>query len=1310
MSFKSAPGARYRLLLSHSSFLVEKDRTSFAQDEDRRCLVIDRSTGRMVDKVAERERETVFDSMSIYAFLGIVNILGEHFIFVVTDCVCEGQIEGHNIMLVTRSELIPFDDTAAVVMEAKNGERPSDKYRANLQKLVNTGGFYFSYSFDLTNTLQRKYARSADMFSFHDGHAKGTTSLASVVDNRFFWNRNLYFELKESNVDDRWCVPLVQGFVEVESCYVDGRKVELALISRRSCLRAGTRYNARGIDDEGQVGNFVETEQLVFVKGVWFSHVQIRGSVPVFWEQRGISAQTSITREPDLTLPAFCAHIEEMKQRYGELVMVNLLGNKPHETMLTAAFERQYQMLKPANVGYEYFDFNTHCKGQRFDNLGSLMSKIEKKINSCGFFSIDMQHIENGPLSQQTGSFRVNCLDCLDRTNVLQSKIGLRVLQTQLEMEGISVTAYLASSDPIGTVASESAGRATLDAVFKHMWADCGDQLSKQYTGTGSTISNLTRHGKQGMFGIVEHGLKSLNRFYMSNFEDQLRQECIEILLGLHRSSKTSQNFGIRCHIDQKLKAREDEFSIKQRLSVWVGTWNVAGKAPGEEDIAPWFWGKQNGMKPTAADVIAVGLQEFVELNVSAVLNTDTNRVASWESILLGTLNRDSSSVRYVKLRTVTLVGLYLTVFVKEHLASNIKQVNVDKVKTGWQGTVGNKGAVVIRLMLFDTSVCFVNVHLAAGQDKGEERNAQTWDIFRSGFQQDEVGRTRSTYHIQDHDTIFFFGDMNYRISLSKEETRRLAEMQRITELLKNDQLKIYKAAGSILEGFAEGSVDFLPTYKYDFYSATYDSGKKKRAPAWCDRILWKGANVVQQYYNRVELMSSDHRPVCAQFDVEVKVIQHDKREAIKRAVFENIEDGWGDGSIQPSDLVDAMALVDLTNESGSGSTKVITTDLLGSHPTDDFSFNPRGMAIPGSSKSANRMTDEGLSTSLGSNSSYEVVDGFTLINFNDNNNHNHTANGNANGSGNGFSTSKPQPVNRQQSPNGPSNVSVTKSSAASMAVPVVQSNSRSPVPARPLVETTDSLLQFDSSPSPHVPMASPDASTGWADFSNMTASSSSSFSSPPSTAYTTQQQPALSPVPRVSTTPPPMLNGTLTPTLQPTPLVPAVPAAAAKPVSTSTSPSFPPTFQNVPRPHAVMPFSSTPATSSHPPGPMSAGWTVQPPAFMSHPALPHGHPHAGHAFRPPVGMHHQLPHMTAPRPGGFAAFPPSVGASTPPPFAGTQGGNLLQPQQGQMHPQSARTSIASVDSLQQSLSSLYNQKVATGAAKDFAQDPFKKL
>ena len=85
---------------------------------------------------------------------------------------------------------------------------------------------------------------------------------------------------------------------DIRPAFIQSRHIQLCLISRRSRYRAGTRYFRRGLDHEGHVANFNETEQLVFVEdqqstgqrafddfGTKMSFVQIRGSVPVFWAE-----------------------------------------------------------------------------------------------------------------------------------------------------------------------------------------------------------------------------------------------------------------------------------------------------------------------------------------------------------------------------------------------------------------------------------------------------------------------------------------------------------------------------------------------------------------------------------------------------------------------------------------------------------------------------------------------------------------------------------------------------------------------------------------------------------------------------------------------------------------------------------------------------------------------------------------------------------------------------------------------------------------------------------------------------------------
>jgi hypothetical protein len=79
---------------------------------------------------------------------------------------------------------------------------------------------------------------------------------------------------------------------DVQSAVLNGHSIHLALLSRRSRFRAGTRYFKRGVDHEGQVANYNETEQIVTVDSpsgadasAQISYVQIRGSIPVFWAE-----------------------------------------------------------------------------------------------------------------------------------------------------------------------------------------------------------------------------------------------------------------------------------------------------------------------------------------------------------------------------------------------------------------------------------------------------------------------------------------------------------------------------------------------------------------------------------------------------------------------------------------------------------------------------------------------------------------------------------------------------------------------------------------------------------------------------------------------------------------------------------------------------------------------------------------------------------------------------------------------------------------------------------------------------------------
>ena len=107
----------------------------------------------------------------------------------------------------------------------------------------------------------------------------------------FLWNKNVGKHLMKLH-DTKWFIEMIQGFVGSFTISVHGnQKLTYTLITRRSWEKGGTRFNSRGIDFRGNVANFCETEQIVSVNKWCFSYLQIRGSVPLFWKQTGLTAE-----------------------------------------------------------------------------------------------------------------------------------------------------------------------------------------------------------------------------------------------------------------------------------------------------------------------------------------------------------------------------------------------------------------------------------------------------------------------------------------------------------------------------------------------------------------------------------------------------------------------------------------------------------------------------------------------------------------------------------------------------------------------------------------------------------------------------------------------------------------------------------------------------------------------------------------------------------------------------------------------------------------------------------------------------------
>ncbi|XP_012914304.1 synaptojanin-1 isoform X7 [Mustela putorius furo] len=846
---------------------------------------------------AEKEaiKGTYSKVLDAYGLLGVLRLnLGDtmlHYLVLVTGCMSVGKIQESEVFRVTSTEFI------SLRVDSSDEDRISE-----VRKVLNSGNFYFAWS---ASGISLDLSLNA-----HRSMQEHTT------DNRFFWNQSLHLHLKHYGVNcDDWLLRLMCGGVEIRTIYAAHKQAKACLISRLSCERAGTRFNVRGTNDDGHVANFVETEQVVYLDDSVSSFIQIRGSVPLFWEQPGLqvgSHRVRMSRGFEANAPAFDRHFRTLKNLYGKQIIVNLLGSKEGEHMLSKAFQSHLKASEhAADIQMVNFDYHQMVKGGKAEKLHSVLKPQVQKFVDYGFFYFNGSEVQRC----QSGTVRTNCLDCLDRTNSVQAFLGLEMLTKQLEALGLAEKPQLVTR---------------FQEVFRSMWSVNGDSISKIYAGTGA-LEGKAKAGK------LKDGARSVTRTIQNNFFDSSKQEAIDVLLlgntlnsDLADKARALLTTGSLRVSEQTLQSASSKvlksmcenfykYSKPKKIRVCVGTWNVNGGkqfrsiAFKNQTLTDWlldapklagiqeFQDKRS--KPT--DIFAIGFEEMVELNAGNIVNASTTNQKLWAVELQKTISRDN---KYVLLASEQLVGVCLFVFIRPQHAPFIRDVAVDTVKTGMGGATGNKGAVAIRMLFHTTSLCFVCSHFAAGQSQVKERNEDFVEIARKlSF---PMGRM-----LFSHDYVFWCGDFNYRIDLPNEEVKELIRQQNWDSLIAGDQLINQKNAGQIFRGFLEGKVTFAPTYKYDLFSDDYDTSEKCRTPAWTDRVLWRrrkwpfdrsaedldllnasfqdGSKILYTWtpgtllhYGRAELKTSDHRPVVALIDIDIFEVEAEERQNIYKEVI----------------------------------------------------------------------------------------------------------------------------------------------------------------------------------------------------------------------------------------------------------------------------------------------------------------------------------------------------------------------------------------------------------------------------------------
>lgn len=241
-----------------------------------------------------------------------------------------------------------------------------------------------------------------------------------------------------------WLLEVIHGFVSQSNISIFGRSVYVCLIARRSTRFAGTRFLKRGANFAGDVANEVESEQIVVDGHRMCSCTQMRGSIPSHWSQ---DISKMVPKPPislDLSDPyAITAgrHYSRLLFHFGSpIIVLNLVKKREkrrHESILTddlfTSINYLNQFLPPLqSIKYHHFDMAHMAKKNRGGNVMNSLEKFaENFVQKTGLFFRDLNTV-----TFQTGIVRVNCVDCLDRTNTAQFAIGKTALAHQLHMLG----------------------------------------------------------------------------------------------------------------------------------------------------------------------------------------------------------------------------------------------------------------------------------------------------------------------------------------------------------------------------------------------------------------------------------------------------------------------------------------------------------------------------------------------------------------------------------------------------------------------------------------------------------------------------------------------------------------------------------------------------------------------------------------------------------------------------------------------------------------------------------------------------------
>ncbi|KAL9002429.1 MAG: hypothetical protein Q9188_004633 [Gyalolechia gomerana] len=476
---------------------------------------------------------------STWGLLGFIRFTGAYYMLVITKRSQVAVIGGHYVYQIDGTELISL--TTSFPSRQKAERFPEEpRFVSTLSNLDLSRSFYFSYSYDVTCSLQLNMRQERE--NLGNGMPRRSPDYHNGM---FVWNQHLLRPASNAirNTYD-WCLPIIHGFVDQTIVSVHARSVSITVIARRSRFFAGARFLKRGANDLGYVANDVETEQIVseglttsfhapgpqlYANPTLTSYVQNRGSIPLHWTQdnSGVSPKPDI--ELNLVDPFFSAaalHFDNLFERYGAPIYVlNLVKARertPRESILLKEYTNAITYLNQSlpedkKILYKAWDMSRASKSRDQDVIGTLESIAKGVFDRTGFFrNGDGVYWES---LTQNGVARTNCIDCLDRTNAAQFVIGKCALGHQLKALGILSDEWVEFDTDLVTVLS-------------HMYHAHGDMIAVQYGGS-HLVNTMATYRKVNQWSSHSRDMvESFKRYYNNSFLDRQRQEAYNLFLG----------------------------------------------------------------------------------------------------------------------------------------------------------------------------------------------------------------------------------------------------------------------------------------------------------------------------------------------------------------------------------------------------------------------------------------------------------------------------------------------------------------------------------------------------------------------------------------------------------------------------------------------------------------------------------------------------------------------------------------------------------------------------------------------------------